>query len=286
MKCPICNEASFTEWCKVQTYSILKCKGCGVGITAPFPKEDQLIELNKNNYNVEQRIQLYLSQQNYFKKRYEGYIKNIKSIIRTGKLLDIGCNIGFFMKIAQQAGFDVKGVELNEGCAAYGREKFCLDIDSKYLEDIGFPDKIFDVITLFDVLEHIPDIHRFIDELKRILKDDGLIVLQSPNLNSLMAEFTKNRWNWLTPPDHLYHFTPETMARLLWKHGFIIKKMKTWEPAVDFCNNLIASYQINGLIGDALQKLLRIFISILLLQKLWWRKKKGALIEVYAVKNY
>lgn len=289
MKCPVCNGLCFIEYCKVQTYSILKCEKCGVGVTAPFPTKEQLIEFNRKTYDVEQRIQIYLSRQDYFKKRYEGYIKNIKATKKDGKLLDIGCNIGLFMKVAQQAGFDVKGVELNAGCALYGKEKFHLDIDSKYLEDIAFPDETFDVITLFDVLEHIPDMNGFIDELRRVLKKDGLVVIQAPNLNSLMTKLTKSEWCWLSPPDHLYHFTPDSMTRFLQAHGFRIKKIKTWEPAGDFSNNIIAVCPINGPVGKALQKLLRrtriVFVLTLLLQKIWWQKKKGGLIEVYAIKT-
>ena len=89
MKCPICGEISFIEWCKVETYSILKCRVCGIGVTAPFPAKEDLIELNKGVYDVEQRIRVYLSRQDDFKKRYEGYIRNIKKLEGSGKLLDI-----------------------------------------------------------------------------------------------------------------------------------------------------------------------------------------------------
>jgi len=290
MKCPVCDKSSFIEWCKVQTYSILKCKECGIGITAPFPTEEQLIEFNKKTYDVEQRIKVYLSRQNYFEKRYEGYIKNIKTTKKDGKLLDIGCNIGIFMKVAQQAGFDVKGVELNADCALYGKERFHLDIDSNHLEDIAFPDETFDVITLFDVLEHIPDMNAFIDEIRRILKKDGQVVIQAPNLNSLMSELTKGKWHWLSPPDHLYHFTPDAMTRFLRIHGFSIKEVKTWEPAEDFSNNLITVVcPAHGILGKAMQKFLRItrivLLPTLLFQNMWWQNKKGGLIEVYAIKT-
>lgn len=289
MKCPICNETSFIEWGKVQAYSILKCSGCGIGITAPFSAKEQLLELNKGIYEVEQRIRIYLSRQNEFKRRYDRYLKNIKKVKSHGKLLDIGCNIGFFIKAAQEVGFEVTGVELNDGCAAYGRKKFNLDIYSKYLEDISFSDETFDVITLFDVLEHVPDMHSFLEEVRRILKYNGLLVLQSPNFNSLMAELTKSKWHWLAPPDHLYHFTPETMIRFLLSHGFAIREIRTWEPAGDFSNNLMAAYPMNGFVGRVLHRLLRstkiVFIAVLLLQRIWWKRGKGGLIEAYAIKT-
>lgn len=289
MNCPICNSKSFLEWGKVDTYSIVKCMGCGLGITSPFPTKEELTKLNIEIYTVEKRVQIYLSRQLYFKKRYKRYIKNILTIKKNGRLLDIGCNIGLFLKAAQQEGFTVTGVEINKGCADYGKKHFNLDIYSDYLEALAFPDDSFDVITLFDVLEHIPDIHKFMHEVRRVLKSEGLVVLQSPNIDSVMANLTKSKWSWLTPPDHLYHFTPETMIRFLKANGFTIKEVKTWEPAEDFLNNLFVAYQPKGFFGKLGSKVLRLikiplyFVS--LFQHLWWRKLKGGLIEIYAIKS-
>lgn len=289
MNCPICNNKSFSEWGRVGTYSIVKCMACGLGITSPFPTKEELTKSNIEIYAVEKRVQTYLSRQRYFERRYKIYIKNIQTIKKNGSLLDIGCNIGLFLNVAHQAGFTVFGVEFNKGCADYGRKYFNLDIYSDYLEALAFPDKSFDVITLFDVLEHIPDMHGFMSEVRRVLKRDGLLVLQSPNIDSAMANLTKSKWSWLTPPDHLYHFTPETMIRFLSFHGFSINKVKTWEPAEDFSNNLIEAYQIGGFIGKGLNKILMLTkiveVPILLLQKYWWSKQKGGLIEIYACKN-
>ena len=289
MNCPLCKKAAYDEWGKVGEYSILVCKECGLGITVPFPTENELTEANRETYQVEQRIQTYLSRRSYFEKRYRRNITNIKRFKHEGKLLDVGCNIGLFLNVAREEGFSVMGVELNKGCAQYGINNFKLDIRSDYLENISFADASIDVVTLFDVLEHVPNIHDFLSEVRRILKKDGLLVIQSPNIQSLMAKLTRSNWNWLTPPDHLYHFTPTTLGLLLKQHGFDIRLLKTWEPAEEFSNNLISTFiKMNAFLGKVFSLMNRITkfltITVLLTQKLWWRKQQGGLIELYAVK--
>jgi SAM-dependent methyltransferase len=289
MNCPLCKKADYDEWGRVGNYSILICKECGLGITDPFPTEKELADANQEIYQVEQRIKTYLSRRSYFEKRYRDNISNIKRFKHTGKLLDVGCNIGLFLNVAREEGFSVIGVELNKGCAQYGINNFKLDIRSDYLEKMAFADHSIDVVTLFDVLEHVRDIHAFLSAVKRILKKDGLLVIQSPNIQSLMAGLTGSNWNWLTPPDHLYHFTPATLGLLLKEHGFDIKLLKTWEPAEEFSNNLISTFiKMNSLLGKVLFLMNRatkfLTITMLLTQKLWWRKQRGGLMELYAVK--
>jgi spore maturation protein CgeB len=288
MNCPVCNEQNYSLWGMVGPYEILTCKGCGLGITSPFPSTAVLAETNQEIYQVEQRIQAYLSRQYYFENRYKQYVKNIKTFKQKGRLLDVGCNIGLFLKVSRQEGFDVLGVELNKDCAEYGRKHYDLDIRSNYLDEVAFPDEYFDVITLFDVLEHVPDMHGFIAEVRRILKADGMLVLQLPNLNSVMAGITKSNWNWLTPPDHLYHFTPYTINKFLYLKGFSPKRTRSWEPADEFANNVLSSFKAKNLLGRIIFKVNQVTklftLLVVLVQKFWWQAGKGGLLEIYAIK--
>jgi predicted SAM-dependent methyltransferase len=164
-----------------------------------------------------------------------------------------------------------------------------LDIRTDYLKKIAFADESIDIVTLFDVLEHIPDIHGFVSEIRRILKKDGLLIIQSPNIQSLMAKLTKSDWNWLTPTDHLYHFTPATLEILLKGHSFDVRLLNTWEPAQDFSNNLLLAYISRPFIRKVLiglnQRTHIFAFPVLLLQKIWWHMQRGGLIELFAVKT-
>jgi SAM-dependent methyltransferase len=180
----------------------------------------------------------------------------------------------------------VEGIEFNMESAAFGSKHFKLLIHNRSLEEINFPDHTFDVITMYDVLEHIPDLHEILNAVRRILKPNGILVVQSPNIDSLMARLTGSAWNWLTPPDHLYHFTPSTMRRLLADQGFNVIECTTWEPAKEFSSNLIAAWHERGYIPKVLKSLLRdlriVWFPTLLFQRYWWRRGQGGLIELTA----
>lgn len=289
MICPVCRNNSFSSWGIANNYSIEQCQRCGLGITSPFPEQKQLVTTNRETYPLEQRIATYRSRYEYFKKRYQRQLHDIEAFKPGGKLLDIGCNIGMFLSEARAAGFETTGIELNRECAEYARTHFNLSVHSDYLDNIAFDDDSFDVITMYDVLEHIPDLHGMLTGIRRILKPDGLLVVQSPNLDSLMAELSKSAWGWLSPPDHLYHFTPGALSSLLVQTGYDVQLIKTWEPADDFCADVMHAKLGNSLFARCARKLIRLSglasTLVTVLQKTWWTKQKGALVEIYAVKG-
>ena len=287
MDCIICGGKAFAAWGRQGAYEILQCRACGLGATSPAPSAAQLAELNRGACGGEERAAVYASRRSEIEGRYAAQLARIKRFKPDGALLDVGCNIGMFMKAARDGGFAVTGVELNAGCAAYGRENFVLDIRSASLEGAAFPAGTSDVVTLFDVLEHVPDPRALLSGVRRTLKPGGLLVVQSPNLDSFMARLMKENWNWLTPPDHLYHFTPGALVRLLENGGFRVAELRTWEPARDFTGNIYSSFPARGTAGRAFRKLLWLASLALapIVQRSWWRLGRGGLIEVYAVKR-
>jgi len=288
MTCPVCSSNSYTRWGAANGYAIEQCRGCGLGITTPFPEPGTLVAVNQETYPVARRIDAYRSRQQYFEKRYRRQLTDIQKFKAAGRLLDIGCNIGMFLSEAAKAGYAVAGVELNRECADYARSNSGHEVYSDYLENIAFPSESFDIVTMYDVLEHIPVMASILAEVKRILRPDGLLVIQSPNLDSLMADLTGSFWSWLSPPDHLFHFTPGALASLLEQSGFRTETIKTWEPADDFCIDVMQARLGNSLPARIARKLIRLSggaeLMVSLLQPLWWQKNRGALVEAYAMK--
>jgi hypothetical protein len=119
MNCPVCNKTSFTNWGKTEEHTIVICSECGLGITTPFPSREQLLAANQERYQVNLRIHTYFSRQRYLEKRYRKYIAKIEHFKNGGSLLDVGCNVGLFLKVAREEGFSVKGVELNKASPIY-----------------------------------------------------------------------------------------------------------------------------------------------------------------------
>ncbi|ABB30699.1 Methyltransferase type 11 [Geobacter metallireducens RCH3] len=137
-----------------------------------------------------------------------------------GKLLDIGCSTGAFLWEASLRYWDVCGIEISDKAAEVAREKYGLAVTTGTLLESSFDDETFDVVTAWDVLEHIANPAPFLTILRRILKQGGLILLNTPNINSADAAYAGEQWRHLDAPLHpvLYDFI--SIRILLKKYGF------------------------------------------------------------------
>jgi SAM-dependent methyltransferase len=144
---------------------------------------------------------------------------------REGTLLDIGSGTGYFLNKMKSLHYTVLGIEKSDAARQYARQKFGLDCrDSGFLYEIA--PKTQDVVTLWHVLEHLESLNRAMEQLNRILKDDGVAIIALPNKNSFDAAHYKAAWAAYDVPRHLYHFSPPDFTLLAGKHGFDVIKTK------------------------------------------------------------
>ena len=156
----------------------------------------------------------------------ECYLRTAKSQVRLiqkyaggTNLLDIGCAQGFFLFGASKAGYTTKGIEISQDAAAYAIKEFGLDVEAKPFEELRFPENHFDVVTLWQVLEHAPYPLMMLKEVHRILKPGGLVVASTPNIGGIPAKILRKRW-WDIKRLHLNQFTTKTLANILQNAGF------------------------------------------------------------------
>jgi SAM-dependent methyltransferase len=145
--------------------------------------------------------------------------------IAAGKILDVGCGTGAFLAKMKKGGWQVTGIEPDHGA----RDKaFSLyNITAKSPGELPLlPDGHFDAITLWHVLEHVHRLHEYLDQLKKLLTNNGKLIIAVPNHTSTDAENYKEHWAAYDVPRHLYHFSPHSMNILVNMHGMQIKKMK------------------------------------------------------------
>lgn len=149
----------------------------------------------------------------------ESQVKLIKQYKNGAHLLDIGCGEGFFLFSASRSGYTTKGIELSQDAAEYARREFGLDVEAKPFEALRFPENHFDVITLWQVLEHVPHPRLILQEVHRILKPEGLLALSTPDIGGLPARVLGRRW-WNIRRLHINQFTTKTLLTALKNIGF------------------------------------------------------------------
>lgn len=168
--------------------------------------------------------------------RVRKHFSILKKYSTSGHLLDIGCSVGFFLKIIQEAGWKGCGLEISAHTAKYAKERYGLTVVHGTIENTtAFAPSSFDIITMWDVIEHTSDPLHSMRRVNALLKEDGMIFLSTPNVDGLFPKLSYiaskliSYWPHAEPPHHLFCFSKRTLLRLLKCSGFtavqIIDKM-------------------------------------------------------------
>ena len=228
-KCPWCGseKAQINLWLKdeflsKEDFHICECLNCGLSYTMPRPDKEKIGEYYKSE-------EYYSHQENkkgFIPRLYESVKKvNLKHKYKlatqgmsVGKMLDIGCGVGDFLHTAEEQGWACTGVEPSEDAKSIAKTKIKADIiNSEALEII--PDESFDVITMWHVLEHVDDLKWQIEQLYRLTKTGGRIVIAVPNYKSYDGQYYKELWAAYDVPRHLNHFNRNTLTKMFKSQG-------------------------------------------------------------------
>ena len=231
-KCPVCGSDNLSPFLKCtdyfatkETFSIITCSKCDFGLTQDFPAENEI----GRYYDVPSYISHSDTHKGIINTLYHWARKialRSKSKIvsqfsdkKTGTLLDIGCGTGYFLNRMKSKHWVVTGIEKADGPREYARSKFNINCqNSDYLFEICERSK--DVITMWHVLEHLEQLNRTMDQLHKILKDDGVAIIALPNKKSFDAAAYKSNWAAYDVPRHLWHFSPKDLELLANNHRF------------------------------------------------------------------
>jgi 2-polyprenyl-3-methyl-5-hydroxy-6-metoxy-1,4-benzoquinol methylase len=227
--CMLCGSEISSEMFRDGQFRVVRCADCQMVWVTPRLKPEVLPSVYNEGYwestspkdrgyaDYRRAAPLYIKT---FRKRYS----LIEKFAGTkGRTLDIGCAAGFFLKVMKDKGWEVSGVELSPEIAAYARDTFDLeDIFVGTLDEAPHQEKSFDLVTMWDVIEHIAEPLPFLKRAASLLKDTGCLILETQNVDSRFAKRLGPRWHHYKHLEHLYHFNPKTIERLLDQAGLEI----------------------------------------------------------------
>jgi 2-polyprenyl-3-methyl-5-hydroxy-6-metoxy-1,4-benzoquinol methylase len=238
MFCPVCNHKEYSKLLTVkdftvssENFEVVECTSCGFRYTAHPPAPDQI----GRYYQSDAYISHTDSKKGLFNTIYQLIRKQAVASKRklvacysqrqTGQLLDYGCGTGAFLVEMKLAGWQVQGMEPDPGAASRAAELTASVIRNPD-QLASLPEKAFDVVTMWHVLEHVHDLHGTLDHVKRILKQDGILIVAVPNHTSFDARHYTADWAAYDVPRHLHHFSPDSLSKLMQMHSMKVKSIK------------------------------------------------------------
>lgn len=226
MKCYLC-ESSVRWFMKKNGYDIYRCDSCGLAQTDLQQKYDAFIaeQYNKGYFTGDLSRGAYINYKEdkpFIVRNMKKFLREIQKVKPRGKLLEVGCAMGFFMEIALEAGYDAYGFDpsdyaVDNAVKLNGHTR----IKRGSIASVNYPPRSFDVIALFDVFEHLGDPRKDLRKLFSFLKDDGVIIIATGDTSSIAAKLLGRRWTFYIPPQHLFFFNRQTLTTLLAKEHFM-----------------------------------------------------------------
>ncbi|MBN2490110.1 MAG: class I SAM-dependent methyltransferase [Planctomycetes bacterium] len=208
-------------------FRVVRCGGCGLRYLDPRPAAEDIDYYYPPSYEMHRPTPAPGTRDGYAAWRQDFCQRKRCRLVsrhrRHGRALDVGCADGHFLRVLSRWGeWDVRGVERAAAVAGRARERHGLDVTTGSIAEVELPAAHFDLVTLWDVIEHLHDPRGALERIAASLKPGGLLVLSTPVSNSLDARLFGRYWIGYEIPRHLYFFSMETLTALLAATGFKI----------------------------------------------------------------
>lgn len=258
ISCPVCATSEAKEKYVIGSWKVVLCDNCSFAYVNPRLEKKELYKLYESDYFDNKIVGYYhYTDDKILRKRnFQKWVKDALPYVKANhnlKALDIGCAAGYCLEVFQEHGWQPHGVELDHQLAGELRRKGFTVFDSPLLQlkDVGK----YAFVTMFDVVEHLTDLHENISTLRHLLEDDGVAVLVTPNYNSWQRRIFQKKWFQFKPVEHINYFTLATFRELVEANGFRILETKN---SGQFCNIAFLENRLRQYNFIFLQPLLRL----------------------------
>ncbi|OLD69471.1 MAG: hypothetical protein AUI45_07590 [Acidobacteria bacterium 13_1_40CM_2_56_11] len=239
MSCPVCLNpvtapalvgTDFLFESTSKTFTLYSCEACRCLFLHPMPDSREIERFYPADY--------------WWNARRSGGLKKLESVYRKLALrdhiafitkaagdrgvdvLDVGCGSGTLLGLLKHRGFRVTGLDFSAEAAAIAKAENGVDVAVGTLEEAHFPAESFDVVTLFHVMEHVTNPRLVLAQVSRVLKPNGVAILQVPNIESWQFKIFGARWYGLDIPRHVIDYSRNSMLKLLADSGFVVNRIR------------------------------------------------------------
>ena len=227
-ECPLCKSDKKTiEFSKFDV-KIFCCNDCNLRYSEKIPNNTG--DIYDEGEFLTESIDNYVKNVEYRKERFgKERVNLIKSFVKekNAKLLDVGCGVGWFLEVAKESGFEIYGQDIGKELTEWASKRLGAKIWNKHINELNTEIK-FDVITLFDVIEHVEDPLQLLNNCKKLLTKEGIIIIFTPNFDSLSIYITKEDSNLISFPEHLVYFSEKPVKILSDKLNMELVYYKTY----------------------------------------------------------
>lgn len=209
-------------------YDIARCGSCGLLFRTILPQPAELEQIYAGSYfsraagdTKGQGYDDYVADAELHKETARHRLDQLARLVAPGKLLDVGSAAGFFVSEAVRRGWEAQGVDISAEMVRWGVEHLAVDLKRETLETLDTESGSFDVVTMWDYIEHAIDPERELSLARKLLRPHGVLALSTGDAASLAARLSGSRWHLLTPRHHNYFFTEKSLRVLLERLGFV-----------------------------------------------------------------
>ena len=232
--CAVCGAFAYAPLVIRNGHQLVRCRRCRLVYVSPRPATRAKIDSLYTNHTYSTRQVSHALTASRMREARWRLDKLELHTPQRGRLLDVGCSAGSFLVAARQRGWDVRGMDVSPAAVQHARTVHALDVAVSTLEESTLGRRSFDVITVFECIEHMLDPRGAMLSAAGLLRDGGLLVITTPNVDGFVPRMTYwllgrtlGAWEHPTPPHHLYQFSRRTLTALLQDVGFRVDRCHT-----------------------------------------------------------
>lgn len=223
--CPVCKKNNAEYQFNKQSCDFFRCKNDNLVFI--YPKPDKLLLQKIYDDYGKERLPEKNPDKISYKEEYYYYLNKFLEFKKTNRLLEIGSAFGSLLYLCKKRGWKTYGVEISKPSSEFSRNILKLNVYTGIVQDANYRSNYFDVVSVLQTIEHVPDPRELITESFRILRSRGLLLITIPNYSSLIVKLIREKYRFIGR-DHLFYFSPDNIKKLLKSIGFSKITVKTY----------------------------------------------------------